>query len=315
MIVSILSAVVALVALILSFLANQEETAVEFDAAASVNSLGSTAAGYAIRISLINDSLRPIIVRSMELKELGKPTASITSFLIDNRAGSDASALGDEPLETARSLPFALAARSARTLIGLADFSTAVAQAHSGKHTPLLARAQEFCHELPKGTSRRTESKLELEIKIDPGDPQIVPVRLTKVVGGANAWRMDVTGAKAHPNGMVFWRRISAPAALRLITLKIWTWDGHLKRTASLPMAGAAYGEVRFTPLHTDSYRAALFRDGEPLAVGLFHVPLTRSNQVIYPRHAQRVNGQCLRIEGKENIYDYARTPYQHPNR
>lgn len=309
-----MSAAVAVAALILSILANQEETAVKFDAAAAVNPLGSTPAGYAIRISLINDSLRPVIVRSMELKESGKPTAPITSFLIDNRAGSDATALGDEPLETAHSLPVALGARSARTLIGLADFSVPAAQAHSGKHTPLLARAEEFCREIQKSPSRRNELKLELEIKIDPGDPQTVPIRLTKVVGGANAWRMDVTGAKAHPNGMVFWRRISAPAALRLITLKIWTWDGHLERTASLPMAGAAYGEVRFTPLRADGYRAALLRDGEPLAVGLFRVPLTSSNQVIYPRHAQRVNGQCLRIEGKENVFNYARTPYQHPN-
>jgi hypothetical protein len=260
----------------------------------------------------------------MELKVSGRPVAPITSFLSDNRAGVDASALGDEPLEEARSLPLALAARGARTLVGLADFSAAYAQVRNGKHTPLVARAKEFCRELPRAVpmdrepsepSRRNKSKLELELNIDPGDTQIVPVHLAKVVGGANAWRMDVTGAKDHPNGIVFWRRIAAPAALRFITLKIWTWDGHLKRSSALPITGGAYSEVRFAPLPSDSYRAALFQQGEPLAVGLFHVPLSRSDQVIYPRGAQRVNGECLRLQGKQNIYDYVRSPYQHPNR
>jgi hypothetical protein len=317
---SVLSVLIACFALLLSYLANQEEAAVDFDAAASVNSLGATPAGYAIHISLVNDSLRPVIVRSMRLKVSGRFVAPIASFLSDNRAGSDASALGDEPLEEARSLPVALAARGTRTLIGLADFSTAAAQAHQGKDTPLVARAREFCRELPRTArakrrlpepSGRTRSKLELELDVDPGGAQTVPVHLAKVVGGANAWRMDVTGAKMHPNGIVFWRRIAAPTALRFITLKIWTWDGHLRRSASLPVAGGAYSEVRFPPLPSDSYRAALFQNGEPLAVGLFHVPLSRSNQVIFPSHAQRADGQCLRIKGKRNIYDYARTPYQ----
>lgn len=315
---------IASVALILSFLADKEEAAVDFDAAASVNSLGSTPAGYAIRISLVNDSLRPVIVRSMRLKVSGKPVARIASFLSDDRAGSDASSLGDEPLEEARALPLALAARGTRTLVGLADFTAAAAQARRGKKTPLVMRAREFCRELPRTlpltgrlveTSSRTLSKLELELDVDPGGAQIVPVNLGRVVGGANAWRMDVTGARIHPNGIVFWRRIAAPSALRFITLKIWTWDGHMRRSASLPVVGGAYGEVRFAPLPSDSYRAALFQHGEPLAVGLFHVPLSSSNQVIYPRPAQRADGQCLQIEGKQNIYDYPRTPYQRSRR
>jgi len=289
-----------------------------------VNFLGSTPAGYAVRISLVNDSLRPVIIRSMELKVSGRPLAPIAGFLSDTRAGADASALGDEPLEEARSLPFALTARGAQTLIGLADLSAADAQVDQGKRTPLVSRAREFCHELPRASpvernrsepSGRTKSKLELELDVDPGGTQVVPVHLAKVVGGANAWSMDVTGPKIHPDGIVFGRRIAAPAALRFITLRIWTWDGHLIRSAALPIAGAGHEEVRFAPLRAGSYRAALFEEDEPLAVGLFHVPLSRSNRGIYPRGAQRANGQCLRLEGKQNVYDSARTPYKYQDR
>jgi hypothetical protein len=143
-----------------------------------------------------------------------------------------------------------------------------------------------------------------------------VPVRVADPIGGANVWRLDVTGPPAHPNGMVFWRRIAAPIALRLLTVKVWTQFGHLERSVSLPISGAAYSQVRFPRLAGGvGYRAALLQSREPLAVGRFHVPLEKTNEIIYPSPAQRANGQCLRVKARHNIYKYPRTPYENPNR
>ncbi len=304
---------ISLGAFYLSYLAHHETTKVDLRAVASTNPFGSTPVGYAIRVSLSNESLRPVIVKSMTLAVGGGPLAPVTSFLPNNGAKTDAVSLGDEPLEDAHSLPLALPARGATTLTAFADFSRAAEQAQLKERTPLLKRALEFCHELPKEGERPHPSDVQLEVNSEPGGKHTSPVAISMPIRGANIWRMDVTGPAKHPTGLAFWRRVAAPSALRLLTAKVWTWDGHLERAASLPVTGAAYSEVRFRGLRPEEgYRAALFDGHEPLAVGKFHVPLDNEDEVIYPSPAQTVNGECLRVEGKHDVYDYPRTPYRH---
>jgi hypothetical protein len=306
--------VISVIAFLQSRSVHNELTAVDLRGFASTNSFGSTPAGYAIRVSLSNGSLRPVIIRSMKLKVAGKRVAEVASYLPQAGAGADAVSLGDEPIEDARSLPFAIPERGTQTLTAFADFSQAASQAYRGLKTPLLARAREFCRELSKEGSghgegapwRPKSSAIELEIRSDPGGTHTVPVLLSMPIRGANVWRMDVTGPLPHPDGVRFQRRIAAPSALKLLTVKVWSWDGHLERAVSLPVVGAAYADVRFHRLAAGSYRAALLEGRRPLAVGLFDVPLEESNEVIYPSNAQTANGECLRIMGRHDIYNYA---------
>lgn len=318
-VLSVVGVAISAFALAQSRNVHNELTAVDLRGLASTNPFSSTPAGYAIRVSLSNGSLRPVIVRSMELEVAGEPVAEVTSFLPHAGPGADAVSLGDEPLESARSLPFAIPERGAQTLTAFADFSRAASQAYRKAKSPLLARAREFCQELreiamgDKGAPwRPTSSAVKLEIRSDPGGTRTVPVLLSMPFRGANIWRMDVTGPVSHPDGVRFQRRIAAPSALKLLSVKVWSWDGRLERTVSLPVVGAAYADVRFHGLAAGSYRAALLEGRKPLAVGLFDVPLEKVNEVIYPSNAQVVNGECLRIEGKHDIYDYGRRPREH---
>lgn len=309
----VLGFLISLGALYLSYVVHHEDTKVDLQAVASTDPFGSTPAGYAVRVSLSNESLRPVIVRSMTLTMGGEPVAPVTSFLPNEGAKTDAVSLGDEPLEDAHSLPLALPARGAMTLTAFADFSRAAEQALQKERTPRLKRALEFCHRLPREGERPPPTDGQLEVDAEPGGTLKVPVTVSLPIRGANIWRMDVTGPVDHPNGLVFWRRVAAPSALRLLTAKVWTWDGHPERSASLPVTGAAYSEVRFPGLQAgESYRAALLDGHEPLAVGKFHVPLDEEDEVIYPSPAQTVNGECLRVEGKHDVYDYPHTPYAH---
>jgi hypothetical protein len=296
-----------------------ELTAVDLRGFASTNPFGSTPAGYAIRVSLSNGSLRPVIIRSMKLEVAGKPVAEVTSYLPHAGPGATAVSLGDEPIENARSLPFAIPERGTQTVTVFADFSRAASLAYRKMKSPLLARAREFCRELGETSVggqgapwRPKPSAIELEIRSDPGGTRVVPVLLSMPFRGANLWQMDMTGPIRHPNGVRFQRRIAAPSALELLTVKVWSWDGRLERDVSLPTVGAAYADIRFNRLAKGSYRAALLEGRRPLAVGLFDVPLIEKNEVVYPRDAQTVNGECLRIKGKRDIYDYSRKPREH---
>jgi hypothetical protein len=310
--VSIVSLVLAGLAAWWSHEAQSENVAVEITAAASTNSLGSTPAGYAVRVSFVNDSLRPVIIRSMVLSVNKTPVARIASFLLDNRAASDAASLGDEPLEAARSLPVAVAARGAVTLTGLANFHEGV-PASFGGWTKRQREALEFCG-LVNGTSTGSSAIVSLEIKIDPGEIQTIPVHVTGPIGGGNTWNMDVDGPRSGPTGIRFWRYTSAPSALRLLTVKVWRQHGKLTRSGTLPVVGAGSAEVTFRRLHHGSYRTALMNNhGEVLASGRFRVPLFSRNESVYPSDAQLENGQCLQLKGGRDVFSQPRSQYEHP--
>lgn len=297
--------------------ANQEQSAIKFDAAASVNNLGSTPAGYAVRITLINASLRPIIVNAMELKVGGVPVAPITGVMVGNR--SEATGLGDQPLTSARPLPLAVAERGAVTLTGLADFSEAAADARGDRRSAKLDAAEAFCRQLPPEPTgiaapqvRRGSSDVELEVDYDPGGAETVPVQISSSGAIDNTWRMEVLGPEASPDGIAFWRYNSAPSALRVLTLKVWHGDGGLMRSVSLPVSGAATTEAHFEPLPDGYYRAALLEEGHPLAVGDFDVPL-KQGRPLYPLWAQVVNGQCELLEKAKSVYIYSRNRFEGP--
>ncbi len=294
--------------------ANHEESAVEFDAVASLNNLGSTPAGYAVRITLNNASLRPIIIERMELKVRGVPVAPITGILPGDR--SAATTLGDEPLYAAKPLPFALAERGAETLTGLADFYAAE---HARLGSPKLAAANEFCDELPSeptraGTPqiRQARSRVALEIHTAPGGVTTVPVHITGTGAAENTWRMEVLASDRTANGVAFWRFDSAPSALRLLTLKVWSGEGGLMRSVTLPVTGSVTTEAKFRPLPEGYYRAALIDEGHPVAIGHFDVPLKR-DLPIYPQWQQLVNGQCQLLRKGKNVFSYSRRGFEGP--
>lgn len=295
--------------------ANHEQSAVEFNAVASVNNLGSTPAGYAVRITLNNASLRPIIIERMELRVGGVPVAPITGILPGNR--SAAATLGDEPLYAAKPLPFALAERGAETLTGLADFYAAD---NAKPRSAARNAAEEFCDELPSeptgvGTPqvRRAPSPVALEIHYNPGGVTTVPVQIIAAGAVENTWRMEVLASKGSAVGVAFWRYDSAPSALRLLTLKVWRGDGGLMRSVSLPVTGSVTTEAKIKPLPNGYYRAALMDEGRPVAVGHFDVPLER-DLPIYPQWQQLVNGQCQLLRRGKNVFRYPRKGFEGPN-
>jgi hypothetical protein len=320
------SLLISVIAFLESRHAGQEQTAVSFDAAASVNNLGSTPAGYAVRITLINASLRPIIVNKMVLKVGDTPIGPITGLLLGNR--SAAVGLGDQPLADERPLPFALAERGAVTLTGLASFParpggpvTGSIVAESGPHVSrsraaALGAAFRFCRELPPeptGTApiptRPRRSDVKLEITYSPGGTKTVPVQISPGLI-ENTWRMKVMAANGSAAGIAFWRYDSAPSALRLLTVKVWRGDGGLMRSVSLPVAGSVTSEARFAPLPKGYYRAALLDEGTPVSIGHFKVPLRR-DLPIAPQWQQIVNGQCELLREGKSVFIYPRKGFE----
>lgn len=315
--VSVISLLVTILTLIFHLHESSETTAVKVIPEASVNSLGSTPAGYAVRISLVNDSLRPVVITSMNLTVGGKVVAPIRTFLPG--AFADAGSLGDRPLFDAHSLPFSLAPRGAETLTGIADFSEADTEVKQGKKgAAKLKLARRFCKKVDpprskpvdesEGLVREPESTIGLEIESEPpGSEELwtTSAAVSQPTDPPNVWRLRILGRRRHPTGMRFWLPTSSPSAFRFVTLRIWRRDGRLVDTRSVAVAGASGGRLRFSALAPGSYRAALSRRDGILAIATFQIPLKRGERVIFPARAEQANGQCLEIRGYGDIFSH----------
>lgn len=205
------------------------------------------------------------------------------------------------------------------TLTGFADFSAQVAEVHEeGEASRSLRDARTFCRDLPQEGGESTsgngyvESDIELKISYEPEESKTIPVLISSQGLVENSWRMKVLGSEHRPDGIAFWRYVSAPSALRMITVKVWRGDGGLVRSVSLPVTGSVTTEARFKSLPDGYYRAALLDEGHPVAIGHFDVPL-RKGRPIYPLWTQLVNGQCDLLRGGTNVFRFKRKGFESP--
>jgi hypothetical protein len=310
--ISIVGLLISFAAAVFAYRAQKETSDVHLRAAGSITSLGSTPAGYAVQISFTNDSLRPVIVRSIELRVGGMPVAGVTRYLLDSRAGTDASALGDEPLEASRSLPFALSARGATTLTGFADFAD-FGFFGEREHARWRRKVTELCDQLQGFANDTPAPPVTVEVKIEPSRTIRGQVHIVDLPIGGDTWSMDMAGPKEGPTGISVWRRESSPSALRLLRVRVWRAHGGVIRSRSLPVVGAGSAQLNFRALPRGDYRAALSQGEALLASGRFHVPLEQARETIFPSDGQLENGQCLELEGERDVYLQPGTRYEHP--
>ena len=121
-----------------------------------------------------------------------------------------------------------------------------------------------------------------------------------------------MAGGRKHPTGVRFWLPTSSPSAFRFVTVKVWRRSGGLEHAGSLPVAGANSARFNFSALSDGSYRMALFRRDQILAIAAFTVPLSKHSRQVFPSRAQEANGQCLEIEGRKDVF--AHTPASSAN-
>ena len=122
LIVAAFSFGVSLAVGVVGYIAFHERTSVHLEGFAVANTLGSTPGGYGIDVSIINDSLRPVIVRSVSLEVDGVPVTEAAEYLPEPRILNDQSTRGDRPIEQAVAFPLAIPARGARTIGALFRF-------------------------------------------------------------------------------------------------------------------------------------------------------------------------------------------------
>ena len=217
----IISAIALIVAALGYFLDKgvvQEQRDINVHAFAYVNAGDETAVGYGIRLTLINDGLRPIIVGSVQLRFQGRLLSTADTYLADSRLLDRYSIDPDSVRREQRPLPFAIEARNAQTIALLFDLE-------ERKNTK--QQVNQFCravagepgnHGLGLRVSMSPDTQIDVSLpirgsRVPPFDWSAIPdasssprripigIRLTQVLADASSRhliRMDVWGAGRH---------------------------------------------------------------------------------------------------------------------
>lgn len=290
LVVATIGVVISLLALVVSLLNHGEETTVKVEGVAVANTLGSTPMGYGIRVSIINDSLRPVIVKSLSLYVDGVAVAPAEEYLPDPRRLNDQSTRGDEPLHDAEPLPLAIPARGARTIAALLNFTRADEIFYARRSGPILKGAKAFCRQLLKP---RAGHRVEMRAETTPGGVAALPVKMIGPLDGGNQWYLSVKGPTTSPSGVLVHRKVSASSAVHLITVSIWRSGDRPVRRMRAPVFGPEWAQFPFPALGRGSYRITLSDGNQIVAGGTFSVPLKNRLRAISPSSGSTENVQC----------------------
>lgn len=311
LVISSISLAVSIIVGLLSYGALHEERAVRIDGFAAANPLGDTQPGYGIRVALINESLRPVIVRSMTLETDGTAIAPATSFLPSSKFLTDLSLQPDQPILATHTFPVALGARSTRTMAVFFNLYEAIGM-YAHRSAAVKRAGLAFCRAAAfAGPSKFThEHEFSVLISSEPGADTRLSVEMTGPGDGGGAWFTSVLGSRAAPKGIDVRRKLAASTSVRLITIRIWRNPGGLAREVTRPLFGDRFSRFPFRPLPRGAYRVAFFDGQRVVAGGVFRVPLRgiRDRNVASPA-VREFGGACHELLGswQPNSADYRR--------
>lgn len=290
--ISVSGIVISVLAFFLSYSVQNEQEAVRVEGVAVANTLGSTPKGYGIRLSLINDSLRPVIIRSVTLVVDGVRVAPALEYLPDARSLNDQSTRGDEPVRDAVPFPLTIRARGARTIAPLLSFAQADEIFYARRNNSILAGAKEFCRSL--GLNPQRSHSIILRVESEPGGATAVPIQMIGPLDGGNQWFVTIMGPRNAPNGVEVRRKFTAASAIRRMTIEISRRGGEAVRRVSLPLFGSEGARFSFPTIGPGGYRLAVLDGGRFVAGSKFQVPLTgRFARGISPSAATTEITQC----------------------
>jgi hypothetical protein len=286
----------AIVAGYLSYGALHEQRAVSIEGFAVANALGETKTGYGIRVSLVNESLRPVIVRSVDLMANGTKIGRAVAFTPEFDFLRYGSTMRDPGLE-AQPPPIAVGERSVRTVAALLDFSEPADEAErldsrDKLELPKFGLAFNFCRAL---RSEPVDTEFSLLVTLESGEARELPVTFTGIGNSISRWIMIVLGRSNAPRGIAVSRQ-EAVQRVRLVTLRIWTAKRGLIRSVTRPLYGSKSSRFPFRKLPRGTYHVGILEQGRVVGGGIFRVPL----HPIYDRNVLRPltrqpQGRCAR--------------------
>jgi hypothetical protein len=184
--IALVGMVTGVTSLYVAWRSHSEETAITLDAYPTASQADITPQGLGLRVELVNQSLRPIVLRSASLVLDGEVVSQASGWIDDVRLVEEASSDPARLRAAQLTFPIGLAAREGRSVAVIMDVWTPfVAASSSADETLARNRFRQLTATLASLPAGDGPSRLQLRIEHVPGGSDLYPV--SAVVGSTTS--------------------------------------------------------------------------------------------------------------------------------
>jgi hypothetical protein len=239
LVVGLVGMVTGVTSLYIAWSAQSEEAALRLNAYPTADLGDITPQGLAIRVELVNEGLRPIVVRSAQLLLDDAPVANASAWIDDAGVLEDAASEPSRLISSQRTFPISLDAREGKAVALVMDVWTPLVGASSEKAEKAARdKFKELTASLALLSPGAESRELQLQLDRAPGGIGLFPVSGVSVptssvdaIDAAGAllrrvppqfWKVGLFQRGDALAGMTLRRRFAGANEIDLARLDIW---------------------------------------------------------------------------------------------
>jgi hypothetical protein len=282
--------ITGVVGLVFSYQAQHEQQVINFAASPSAGLSDLTPQGLGVRLNVVNQSLRPVIVRGASLWDGPTRLALATGYFSDVRVLNSAEVDPSQLTTRLTNLPLNVGAREGHSMGLLLDVWSGVSESKGTAAQAARGRLNATLNGLGS-VSTRGES-LTLQLDLAPGGRRRFLVRspdpwtAEAAADLAPKWVVSPLGSPPKLIGLLLRNRSAGVREVDLVRLDLWKTASTLHRTMTRPVLGQQAASFPLVGLPRGSYATAFELDGRVIANRSFSLPWRGEPCAVGPQEA-----------------------------
>ena len=266
--------------LVFSVLAQHEQQVVKFAAYPSAGLSDLTPQGLGVRVQVVNQSLRPVVVRGASLYGGTDRLARATGYFTDTRVLDSAEVDPTQLTSRLTNLPLNIGAREGRAMALLLDVWKGVSEDANPKAQAARTRLNDTLNGLDPVST--TTKSLTLVLDLAPGGSRRFVLRsvgtpaASQQPGTGSGWVLSPLGSPPKLLGLLLRNPSAGVREVDLVRLDLWKADSTLHRSMTRPVLGQQAATFPLVGLPNGSYAAAFVLGGRVIANRSFTLPWRR---------------------------------------
>jgi hypothetical protein len=283
--------------LVFSYRAQHEQEVLKFAAFPHAALSDLTGAGLTVRVQLVNQSLRPVVVQGASLWNGNERLANASGYLQDTRILDNPNSDPAELTSELADLPLNIGAREGRTTALLLDVWSGISSATISTSQAAQQNLNLALNGLNVGLYPR--SPLTLELDLAPGGPHrfvLAGAGQTTAMGqGGSAkqptWLVSPLGRPPRLIGLLLRHTSAAVGEVELVRLDLWNQTSAFHETTTRPVLSEQATTFPLANLPRGTYSATFELGGEVIAHRSFSVPWLREPCAVGLQEATALDG------------------------
>lgn len=291
LVAALVGMVTGVTSLYISWQSTREEAEVRLSAYPTASPDDITPQGLGVRVVLVNESLRPIVIRSAALVLDGEAVSQAIGWIDDVRLLEGTASDPSRTSAAQQTFPIGLAAREGKSVAFVMDVWTPFVDASSeADQSAARGTFRQLTATLASLPSDASASRLQLRIDHVPGGSELYPVRAVTVPSGSvdaiesaaallrqvppQFWVVDLLERDRRLAGLTLRRRIAGADEIDLVRLDLWNVRTEAHRKLVRPVVARQQTLFPLSNLPRGRYIATFQVGGRVVAYRSFAVPI-----------------------------------------